>query len=202
MPRKVGTPWKIDLSGSVFGRWLVLGRTKGANWRCLCACGVQKAVQGSSLKLGKSVSCGCFAREMNTTHGMEGTSVYAIWAGMKQRCSNPNSSHYADYGGRGIRVCEQWQTFEGFYADMGDRPKGMSIDRYPDNDGNYEPGNVRWANPTMQIRNRSTTVKIGDEAAAAIAERHGISIKRFRDRVQSGITGDELLSTEKLTRWR
>jgi len=72
---------------------------------------------------------------------------------MFQRCYNPNGTKYADYGGRGITVCDRWLKFENFYADMGDRPEGMEIDRFPDNDGNYEPGNCRWATRPEQMRN-------------------------------------------------
>lgn len=201
MPRKVGTPWKIDLSGKAFGRWLVLERAHGAHWKCRCICGNENIVQGSSLTLGKSVSCGCFAKEINTSHGMEGTKIYNVWAGMKQRCQNENYHGYARYGGRGINVCEKWQTFEGFFEDMGERPPGTSIERV-DNNGNYELSNCVWAVPKTQIRNRSTTAKIAGESVAALAERNGISAKRLRERIKAGIIGKELLSTEKLNRWR
>lgn len=86
-------------------------------------------------------------------HGMRRTSTYTIWSGMIQRCTNPRHPNFADYGGRGITVCERWLTFVNFLADMGERPEGLSIDRI-DNDGNYEPGNCRWATAAEQAVNK------------------------------------------------
>lgn len=90
----------------------------------------------------------------STTHGMRHTCTYNSWEAMKKRCLNVKAVNYFNYGGRGITVCEQWLTFEGFFADMGERPEGKTLDRYPDKDGNYEPGNCRWATPGEQANNR------------------------------------------------
>jgi len=107
-------------------------------------------------------SCGCEKREQTiqrfTKHGHSSngilTRTYNSWRKMKERCLNFEAINFDDYGGRGITVCERWMQFENFLADMGERPEGKTLDRYPDNDGNYEPGNVRWATPKEQYANR------------------------------------------------
>jgi hypothetical protein len=149
----------IDLTGKRFGRWLVLalhpGRSRfgeGARWHCRCDCGGERIVRGFSLRSGRSKSCGCFSR-FTTRHGLSRTRTYRVWQGIKQRCFNPQAKHYSYYGGRGITVCERWLIFENFYADMGDPPPGLSLDRI-DNNGNYEPGNCRWATAAEQLANR------------------------------------------------
>lgn len=205
MPRKRGQPHKIDISGQRFGRWEVMSRAKGSKWHCRCDCGAERVVTGSSLKLGKSQSCGCYSRERSTTHGMERTSIYNIWAHMLRRCTNPNASSYAHYGGRGIKVCDRWRSFENFYADMGDRPtSGHSLDRI-NNNGNYEPGNVRWATAKQNIRNRRTTATVTINSrtlpVADIAEAHGIKPRIVRDRLRRGLTIEEAVSRERRGRW-
>lgn len=88
------------------------------------------------------------------------TPEYAAWKRMRQRCTNPANKRYSDWGGRGIKVCDRWQSFENFLTDMGPRPPGTSLDRWPDNDGNYEPGNCRWATPAEQVKNRRNTIVV------------------------------------------
>lgn len=162
----------IDLKGQRFGRWMVESYAgsdgRNATWNCVCECGVTKKVRASHLRSGISQSCGCLARsKARVTHTRHGeisngvrTAEYIAWQSMLSRCRNPNTSRFAQYGGRGIKVCDRWQNFENFLADMGRKPAAnYSMDRI-DVDGNYEPSNCRWATDTEQNRNRSNTLKV------------------------------------------
>jgi len=127
----------------------------GACCRVRCDCGTVKIIRSGTLNYDQVVSCGCWAKEKATTHGMSQTAEHRIWKGMLRRCENPNDKSWRHYGGRGISVCAQWkQSFEAFLSDMGHRPgPKLSIDRI-DNDGNYEPGNCRWATAKEQAQNK------------------------------------------------
>lgn len=154
----------IDMTGQKFGRLTVAAAaassdTGRAMWSCLCDCGRTVIVKGKELRNGNNVSCGCWKRERlgdyARTHGMRGTPEYRSWKHAKERCFNPANKKYDDYGGRGIIMCMEWaQSFEAFYAHIGPRPPGTSLDRFPNNDGNYEPDNVRWATSSQQAYNR------------------------------------------------
>jgi len=156
---KTGRP-VIDLRNRVFGNWRVIeyvGRTK---WRCVClSCGQEFICFGGLLRGGITKGCkGCqifrITKHGHTVNGVSPT--YRAWHGMKQRCENPNSEVFKDYGGRGVKVCVKWSEFENFLKDMGECPKGLEIDRI-NNDGNYEPGNCRWTTKKQNQSNKRNT---------------------------------------------
>jgi hypothetical protein len=167
-------PPPLDLSGQKYGRLRVIKLTslprQRSKWLCECDCGNTVEVFSTSLRTGHTKSCGCYNRELidaRKTHGMKGSREYSSWRAMRYRCRNPRCPAFPNYGGRGITVCRRWESsFLNFYADMGERPDRKTLDRI-DNDGNYEPGNCRWATAKEQGRNTRAT-KLNPVAAQVI----------------------------------
>lgn len=171
-------PNAVDVSGQIFGRLTAISATKeryaggGILWRCVCSCGNEKNIWVQNLKRGFIRSCGCLRHEFSVANGERWHQaktkpsrnehpLYGIWDAMQQRCRNTRCDAWKYYGGRGIRVCERWtkgedgmHPFDCFVADLGPRPTPRhSIDRWPDNDGDYEPSNIRWATQKEQMSN-------------------------------------------------
>ena len=160
-------PKIIDLANQTFGRLQAIsvapqsGRTR--KWRCKCACGKTVDVVTNYLVSGHTRSCGCLHGQTtaarNFKHGQTRTKLHVAWSNMRDRCLNPKNAKYHRYGGRGIKICERWMEFAAFAADMGEPPKGLTLDRI-DTDGDYTPDNCRWANYVTQNRNRYDNVKL------------------------------------------
>jgi hypothetical protein len=167
-----------------------------STWECQCDCGSPiKTVWAQDLRAGKVVSCGCHKAEMASargTHHMSKHPSYASWKNMRARCENPNAEGYEQYGGRGITFCERWRDFDNFWIDMGKtwRPR-LSLDRI-DVNGNYEPGNVRWATSKTQARNRRNNHIIdtpdGPMNIAEAAEKYGVKFHTIVARLRYGWT--------------
>lgn len=195
-----------DITGLRFGRLVVLARADSsasgrARWKCLCDCGNTKVVNAKDMIRGSTKSCGCLLRDFNTTkniagakHRMCDSAEYHAWEGMKGRCYQPSYHNYKRYGGRGIRVCDHWrESFVAFYKDMGPRPSPKhSLDRYPNNDGNYEPGNCRWATWSEQAENRSSSPHrdahlFGGKPLSEWFRITGIPVETLRSRLKRGV---------------
>lgn len=201
----------IDLTGQRFGRLVALkqvarGPDGRIRWLCRCDCGTERITMAKSLRQRATRSCGCLLRERTvercTIHGHSArsrTRTYRSWREAKTRCFNPKAARFKLYGGRGITMCEEWKNdFTVFLRDMGFRPEGTSLDRFPDQDGNYEPGNCRWATPKEQQRNlpKNIFLTLSGETlcVAAWAERLGISYSTIYWRIEHKWTPEQILS--------
>lgn len=192
-----------NFAGYRFGRLVALVKDyRTRKWLCVCDCGSFSTVSIYKLWDGLTKSCGCLNRDNSsvrkTTHGLSKSSrAYHTWYGMRQRCQNKNSPKYPRYGGRGITVCERWEAFENFLQDMGEPPKGTSLDRV-NNDGNYEPSNCRWATPTQQVlntsRNRVYEFQGKKQTISQWSEELGVSQFTIHSRIKLGWSIGDVLT--------
>lgn len=213
----------IDRTGKIFGRLTVFEKSSAPKmWHCVCLCGVEVLVSGSNLDNGSTKSCGCLAREWgvkmgsnpayreakaagNRTHGQKpksgATVEYKTWLGMKRRCYDARCKDFPNWGGRGIRVCDQWRdSFERFFADMGRRPDGdYSIDRL-DSSKDYSPENCRWATIQQQGgENRRGLVPVTVNGVHFATVKHacvhfGVGISTALQRIYAGIDPAQAVS--------
>lgn len=201
----------IDITGKKFNRWTVLARadnTAGgqAQWLCKCDCGNMKILTSVVIRRGMSKSCGCYRLEMESTinlkHGHTSNGVsptYHSWVNMKSRCNCRTNIGFENYGGRGISVCERWNKFENFLSDMGDKPKGKSLDRI-DTNGNYCKENCRWASNKEQGRNKRNNILLTHNGETKTisewAEITGINRRTLEQRHHNGWSDGKTINTD------
>ncbi len=200
-----------SLTGRIFGRLTVVERASNPGefrqykWRCRCSCGNTLIVFGAQLtrKDRPTQSCGCLrverAVESVRTHGMHNTTTYAVWEAIIQRCCNPSNSAFKHYGGRGITICKRWRdSFDAFYADMGERPPMLTIERIDNNLG-YSPDNCRWTTRLQQQKNRRSarliTFNGRTETAHMWSKITGIPSRTVINRLNAGWTPERILTT-------
>lgn len=186
----------MDLTGQRFGRLVALNKLAvrsghGSVWLCRCDCGKETSVRRDQLMGGNTKSCGCLRNDVNTIHGESKTKLHRIWAGMKQRCYDPNTTGYQNYGGRGVRVCDEWKNdFCAFrdWALISGYREGLSIERQ-DTSGNYTPENCRWATAKEQANNRRSNILITYQGITLTekqwAEKLGISYNTLHTRIKT-----------------
>ncbi len=204
---------RLNHIGQRFGKLLVIAvhvvhPKNGTNWLCLCDCGNTCTPRGDSLRFGSSRSCGCDRRINfhNQTHGKSHSPTYQSWLAMKQRCYNPRCKAFPNYGGRGITVCERWfESFENFYADMGECPEGRTIERR-DNESGYSPENCHWETRKGQQRNRRVNRYITafnqTKTVAEWSELSGLKHNVITRRLSHGYTSEEAVSLPPFSKYK
>lgn len=201
----------VDLTGQRFGRLTVLSRAENVGkqtaWLCRCDCGNEKIVLSCNLKTGNTLSCGCrwadivpkINKEVNTRHGDSNSKLHKTWVNMRYRCYNPNCKSYGNYGGRGITICEEWETYENFrdWSLANGFAEHLSIDRI-DVDGNYEPSNCRWVSDKTQQNNKRTNRNLSyngeTHTLSEWAEITGIHWTTLKARIDLGWSTKDILT--------
>ena len=201
---------KLDLTGLKFGRLLVLNRKplseKGnVMWLCKCDCGKETVVSSYNLRSGRISSCGCLRNEISLMrlqskrplkHGLRKSRLYGVWFSMNNRCDNPKCKAYKDYGGRGIKVCDEWKkSVNNFYcwAMNNGYKEGLTIDRI-NNDGNYEPDNCRWSTPKEQNVNKRNTIKLSGVSLKELSDKYNIPYYKLKYRYNLGWNLQQILN--------
>lgn len=201
-----------DITGQRFGRLVALGpvardASRNVKWKCLCDCGNTSNVLSANLLCGQTKSCGCLQKEVamchNTTHGLRNSTLYKVWTSIIQRCTNPKDKSHANYGGRGIAICNEWQhDFNAFHDYVSQLPhcgeEGYTLDRI-NNDSGYSPGNLRFATSTEQNRNQRKNILITHDGKTqcvlAWAEEIDLSYDALRSRLRRGWSIERALTT-------
>lgn len=198
-----------DITGNKYGKLTVenfegMGKNGQSLWECKCECGIIKTIQKNSLISGKTKSCGCLKKNgTHKTHGMKGTRLYRCWQAMKTRCGNPKAKGYENYGGRGIKICDEWEnSFEEFakWAMANQYTKYKTLDRI-DNNGDYQPSNCRWATKKEQANNQRSNRFLAINGVTMNlqqwADKTGVPRSTIQWRADHGITGVYLIKPTK-----
>lgn len=184
--------------GMRFGQWTLIAFEGKGYWAAQCGCGTKKSVFISHMTSGKSTRCRACYGHSRVTHGMTKTPTYNSWSGMFQRCENKNDARYNQYGGAGVIICPRWRKFENFLEDMGERPKGTSLDRI-DPTGGYEKSNCRWATPKQQMNNLKDQPKYTHDGHTLTmkewSEKTGIPYGRLQSRLYRGWSFERAITT-------
>jgi hypothetical protein len=200
---------KVNISKGDFINGLKIldnGIKEGHNkkYSFLCTCGNEFSALISNILKGNTTSCGCqkskINREKNLKHGMSNSSIYRLWHNIMRRCYDPKNLAYKNYGGRGIKVCKRWHSFELFYKDMGEKPKGKSIER-KNNNGNYSPSNCKWETKLIQANNTRKNIYITKDGITLTisqwAKKLNIPAGRIYARKKLGWSDDKLFNSDK-----
>ena len=204
----------VDMTGKRYSSLVAIqicGKSASGDlkWLFRCDCGIEFKANGYYARTGKIINCPTCAKERTRAasliHGKSSTNEFEIWTGIHTRCYNKKAKAFKNYGGRGIVMCDRWRdSFENFLADMGKRPSpNHSLDRYPNNDGNYEPGNCRWATDAEQGNNKRNNVKVTiggvTKNMTEWAREYGVQVGTASLRHRQGLRGEALFKTSKLT---